>query len=72
MKLGHVVARGIPSDDVARQVENLVAAFLRDRGNDESFHEFATRKSDEELVAIASGECGTPIEAHTISGAPRS
>jgi hypothetical protein len=36
-------------------VERLVAAYLAERQNGESFQSFAKRKTDEELIAIGSG-----------------
>ena len=68
----NLILTGISSSDVAWQDENLAAAFLCDRGDDEPFHAFATRRSDEELLALASGECGTAIEAHAVTATPRS
>jgi sulfite reductase beta subunit-like hemoprotein len=54
--IGRPILRLVPADDAADYVERLVAAYLAERSDGESFQEFAIRKSDEELITIASGE----------------
>jgi len=53
--IGRPLLRRIPATEAPEYVERLVGAYLQERTLDESFQAFATRKSDEELVTIASG-----------------
>ncbi len=53
MALGHAVIRCVPADSVPQCVDNFVGAYLRERADGQSFSDFAARKSDEELAAIA-------------------
>lgn len=54
-EIGRPLLRRVPSEEAAQYVERLVGAYLSQRDDGESFQSFAKRKSDEELVAIASG-----------------
>jgi ferredoxin-nitrite reductase len=54
-EIGRPLLRRVPSEEAPRYVERLVAAYLSERSDGETFQLFAKRKSDEELVAIASG-----------------
>lgn len=54
--IGRPVLRRVPADQATDYVERLVAAYLAERQDGESFQSFTLRKSDEELVAIASGQ----------------
>jgi sulfite reductase beta subunit-like hemoprotein len=54
--IGRPVLRRVPSEEAPAYVERLVAAYLAEREEGESFQSFTKRKSDEELVAIASAE----------------
>jgi ferredoxin-nitrite reductase len=54
-EIGRPLLRRVPSDEAPAYVERLVAAYLSERQANETFQVFAQRKSDEELVAIASG-----------------
>ena len=55
-EIGRPILRRVPAEAVAGYVERLVAAYLSERTEDESFQAFARRKHDEELIQIASGE----------------
>jgi sulfite reductase beta subunit-like hemoprotein len=54
-EIGRPLLRRVPAEEAAATVERLVAAYLGERTDGESFQSFAKRKSDEELVAIGSG-----------------
>jgi sulfite reductase beta subunit-like hemoprotein len=54
-EIGRPLLRRMPAQEAAATVERLVAAYLAERTDGESFQSFAKRKSDEELVAIGSG-----------------
>jgi sulfite reductase beta subunit-like hemoprotein len=54
-EIGRPLLRRIPAEQAAETVERLVAAYLDERSDGESFQSFAKRKSDEELVAIGTG-----------------
>ncbi len=54
-EIGRPLLRRIPAGEAAATVERLVAAYLAERMDGESFQTYAKRKSDEELVAIGSG-----------------
>ena len=54
-EIGRPLLRRVPAEEAAATVERLVAAYLAERTDGESFQSFAKRKSDEELVAIGSG-----------------
>jgi sulfite reductase beta subunit-like hemoprotein len=53
-EIGRPVLRRVPAEEAPAYVERLVAAYLSERLEGESFQAFTHRKSDEELVAIAS------------------
>ncbi len=53
--IGRPLLRRVPADEAPAYVERLVAAYLEERSAGESFQGYATRKSDEELTAIARG-----------------
>ena len=52
--IGRPIVRRVPHTDAKYYVERLVGAYLQDRLPEESFKDFADRKSDEELIATAS------------------
>ena len=54
--IGRPILRRVPAQEAADYVERLVGAYLAERQDGESFQTFAQRKSDEELVAVASGQ----------------
>jgi ferredoxin-nitrite reductase len=54
-EIGRPLLRRVPAEEAAGTVERLVAAYLSERTDGESFQSYAKRKSDEELVAIGSG-----------------
>ncbi len=54
-EIGRPLLRRVPAAEAPATVERLVAAYLAERTDGESFQSFAKRKSDEELVAIGSG-----------------
>jgi ferredoxin-nitrite reductase len=54
--IGRPLLRRVPAEQAAETVERLVGAYLDERADGESFQAFAKRKSDEELVAIGSGQ----------------
>jgi sulfite reductase beta subunit-like hemoprotein len=54
--IGRPILRRVPAGEAPAYVERLVGGYLAERQPNESFHAFATRKSDEELIALASGE----------------
>lgn len=54
--IGRALLRRVPAAEAGAYVERLVAAYLAERVPDEDFQTFAQRKSDEELVAIATGQ----------------
>jgi len=58
-EIGRPLLRRVPAEEAAATVERLVAAFLAERTDGESFQSFAKRKTDEELVAIGSGAADT-------------
>ena len=53
--IGRPLLRRVPADEAPAYVERLVGAYLAERAVDESFQSFALRKSDEDLVTIATG-----------------
>jgi len=55
-EIGRPVLRRVPAEEAPAYVERLVAAYLSERLEGETFQSFTHRKSDEELVAIASAE----------------
>jgi ferredoxin-nitrite reductase len=54
-EIGRPLLRRVPAGQAAETVERLVAAYLDERADGESFQAYAKRKSDEELVAIGTG-----------------
>jgi ferredoxin-nitrite reductase len=62
-EIGRPLLRRVPADQAAATVERLVAAYLNDRADGESFQSFAKRKSDEELISIAGS---MPVAAGSI------
>ncbi|MCL4545821.1 MAG: nitrite/sulfite reductase [Chloroflexi bacterium] len=61
--IGRSVVRRVPARDVKHYVERLVGAYLAERQGNERFKDFSERKTDEELIAIASGRTVTEVEA---------
>jgi len=53
--IGRPVLRRVPASEAPLYVERLVRAWLEERRDGESIRDYFRRKSDEELVAIASG-----------------
>jgi sulfite reductase beta subunit-like hemoprotein len=53
--IGRPVLRRVPAAEAVDVVERLVAGWLKERENNESFQAFARRTADEDLVALASG-----------------
>lgn len=58
--IGRPLLRRVPADLAVDHVERLVGAYLAERAPDESFQEYATRKSDAELVAIGWNQVVAP------------
>lgn len=54
--IGRPLLRRVPSDEAASYVERLVGAYLSERVDNETFQHYAVRKSDDELIMIASGQ----------------
>jgi ferredoxin-nitrite reductase len=54
--IGKALLRRVPANLAADYVERLVAAYLDERAPGETFQLYAQRKSDEDLIAIASGQ----------------
>jgi sulfite reductase beta subunit-like hemoprotein len=52
--IGRPIIRRVPAGQAKFYVERLVRAYLAEREPDERFKHFADRKTDEELIAIAS------------------
>jgi sulfite reductase beta subunit-like hemoprotein len=48
--------RRVPTAEAPAYVERLVAAYLEQRQEAESFQAFAKRKTDEELISIGTGQ----------------
>ncbi|MCL5947261.1 MAG: nitrite/sulfite reductase, partial [Chloroflexi bacterium] len=57
--IGRPIIRRVPAGEAKFYVERLVRAYLAEHVLGEQFKEFADRKTDEELIAIASGR---PLE----------
>lgn len=53
--IGRPVVRRVPAEQAKYCVERLVRAYLREREPGECFKQFADRKTDAELIAIATG-----------------
>jgi len=64
--IGRPILRRVPAAEAPAYVERLVGGYLAERGADESFQAFAIRKSDEELIQLATGQ---PAVAATTGGA---
>jgi len=54
-EIGRPILRRVPSEEAASYVERLVEAYLQEREEEETFQTYAKRKSDEELITIATG-----------------
>ncbi|MBV8716062.1 MAG: nitrite/sulfite reductase [Chloroflexi bacterium] len=54
-EIGRPILRRVPTDEAPAYVERLVAAYLSERHDGETFQGYTHRKSDEELVAIGTG-----------------
>lgn len=52
--IGRPIVRRVPEEQAKYHVERLVGAYLDEREAGERFKQYADRKSDEELIAIAS------------------
>ena len=55
-EIGRPLLRRVPTEEAPAYVERLVAAYLAERQDGESFQSFARRKSDEELISIGTGQ----------------
>src|SRR5438067_1426945 len=55
-EIGRPVLRRVPTEEAPAYVERLVAAYLEQRQDAESFQAFARRKTDEELINIGTGQ----------------
>jgi len=55
-EIGRPLLRRIPTEQVEDCVERLVAAYLSEDGGRGTLQEFCRRRSDEELIAIATGQ----------------
>jgi ferredoxin-nitrite reductase len=55
-EIGRPLLRRVPTEEAPAYVERLVAAYLSERRDSESFQSFAKRKSDEELISIGTGQ----------------
>ena len=55
-EIGRALLRRVPTEEAPAYVERLVAAYLNERQDGESFQSFARRKSDEELISIGTGK----------------
>lgn len=53
--IGRPIVRRVPAPEAKFHVERLVRAYLKEREPGERFKHFADRKTDEELIAIATG-----------------
>lgn len=53
-EIGRPLLRRVPAEEAPAYVERLVAAYLSERQSGETFQAYTHRKSDEELVTIAS------------------
>ncbi|HEX5416070.1 MAG TPA: nitrite/sulfite reductase, partial [Chloroflexota bacterium] len=51
--IGRPIVRRVPAELAKFHVERLIRAYLQEREPDERFKQFADRKTDEELIAIA-------------------
>lgn len=60
--IGRPVVRRVPSSEAKNHVERLVRAYLDEREPAEAFQQFAERKTDEELIAIATGRPLADVE----------
>jgi len=54
-EIGRPLLRRVPTEEAPAYVERLIAAYLSERQDGESFQSFAKRKSDEELITIGTG-----------------
>jgi len=55
-EIGRPLLRRVPTSEAPEYVERLVAAYLEQRQEAESFQDFARRKTDEELISIGTGQ----------------
>jgi ferredoxin-nitrite reductase len=55
-EIGRPLLRRVPTEEAPEYVERLVAAYLSQRQDGESFQAFARRKTDQELISIGTGE----------------
>lgn len=53
--IGRPVGRRIPTEDLDAQVEALMRAYLESRSPDQSFQNYCSERSDEELVTLLQG-----------------
>jgi ferredoxin-nitrite reductase len=69
--IGRPIVRRVPAEQAKDHVERLVRAYLAEREADERFKQFADRKSDEELIAIATNRPLEDVQREAISTRPR-
>jgi sulfite reductase beta subunit-like hemoprotein len=60
-EIGRPILRRVAAEEAPATVERLVAAYLTERSQGESFQSYAQRKSDEELLNIGTGQ--VPVTA---------
>ena len=56
--VGRPLVRRVPTSRVPKALDGLIGAWLHERKDDERFRDFAIRKTDEELQALATGQPG--------------
>ncbi len=59
--IGRPILRRVPAGEAPAYVERLVAGYLEERQDGETFQAFATRKTDDELIALASGRAAVAV-----------
>ena len=65
-EIGRAIIRRVPAKDAPEYVGRLVGGYLAEREGNENFQTFAKRKTDEELIALATGvptAAAVPVEA---------
>jgi sulfite reductase (ferredoxin) len=59
-----------PATEVPAAIERLMRAFLGERRNEESFRQFASRRTDEELRGFAAGQEVAAVSRDVPAGPP--
>ncbi len=70
-QIGHSLLRRIPSEHAPLYVERLVGAYVGERAEGERFRDYARRKSDAELMAIAMDRSIDDVAAELKTRRPR-